>query len=286
MNILEENQMLSSPHHEKIIEELKEKIKQLEQDLLKLKDTTQSQLIQASKMSAIGQLAAGVAHEINNPLTTAYGFAELLIQEIQNPSHRKDLGKIIKSLERCEDITAKLLSFARFPQEVKKLEPTDVNKTLRLTLSLVASRLAFNKIKIVTALNNDLPKVDAIPSELQQVYMNLILNAQGAMPKGGKLIIKSSRIEIEQNEYVEIKIGDTGVGIPRENLERIFEPFFTTKEPGEGTGLGLSVSYGIIKNCFGSIEVTSELGEGTTFIIRLPALAGKENLGESSDGEW
>jgi PAS domain S-box-containing protein len=226
----------------------------------------QAQLVQSGKMAAVGQLAAGVAHEINNPLTVAYGFTELLLQEIQSPPIKKDLKKVLKSVERCQDITARILSFARFEPEAKKMEPVDVNKTLELTLSLLGNQLFSKKIKLVRKLAPNLPQVAAIPSHLEQVYMDLIFNAQDAMPQGGTLEIKT----IKTKDYVEIRFSDTGDGISEENLECIFEPFFTTKEPGQGVGLGLSVCHGIIKGYSGTLEVESKVGKGSTFIIRLP----------------
>ncbi|NQT29634.1 MAG: hypothetical protein HQ596_03590, partial [Candidatus Saganbacteria bacterium] len=248
--------------------------KELRQTLKDLR-FTQAQLVQAGKLAGIGQLAAGVAHEINNPLTTAYGFLELLLEEDLALSTKKDLKKIRVALERCKDITARLLSFTR-PAETKDLVLTDVNNTLKQTLSLMTSQLMHQNIELTQKLAPDLPEVLAIPAQLQQVYMNLIFNAQDAMPDGGELKIETRKTKVDQKEHVEIRISDTGMGIPAQNLERIFEPFFTTRRPGKGIGLGLSLSYAIIKEYSGSIEVESKVGEGTVFFINLPGLSSKQ----------
>ena len=231
-----------------------------------LKLATRRQIGQSEKLASIGRLAAGVAHEINNPLTGVLTFAHLLRQKPNmTEQDRQDLDLIIHETTRTAEIVRGLLDFARERPAVKEL--LDVNEVMRHTLRLIASQKPVKQVVIVEDLAASLPRVDADRNQLQQVLINLSLNACEAMPAGGTLLIAT----LADDGKVLVRLTDTGCGIKREDLGRIFDPFFSTKPVGKGTGLGLSVSYGIIQQHGGSIEVESEEGKGATFTIVLPA---------------
>ena len=233
----------------------------------RLKEYTQQQIMKSERLATLGQLAAGVAHEINNPLGAILMYSHLSLEEMgAEDSHRKNLEKVVVEATRCKNIVRGLLDFAR--QSVPNVEESDVNDLLRRTLSLLQNQALFQNIKITTALLPSLPKAMMDSSQIQQVFTNIIFNAAEAMAGEGELFVASRAAP--GGESIEIEFTDTGCGIPRENLEKIFDPFFTTKEVGRGTGLGLAVSYGIIARHKGAIEVKSEPGKGTTFIVRLP----------------
>jgi two-component system NtrC family sensor kinase len=207
-----------------------------------------------------------VAHEINNPLTGVLAFADLLREkENMDDQDREDLELIIRETKRAREIVRGLLDFARETPSVKSR--LNVNEVIQQTLMLLGKREAFQNIVIVDDLADGLPPVDGDKNQLQQVFVNLSLNACEAMPNGGTLLVSTSY----QDHRVVVKVTDTGCGIKRAHLDRVFEPFFTTKPVGKGTGLGLSVSYGIVQQHGGSLEVQSEEGKGTTFTILLPA---------------
>ncbi|MBI3291613.1 MAG: HAMP domain-containing protein [Elusimicrobia bacterium] len=229
----------------------------------------QTQVIQMHRMSALGQVAGGVAHELNNPLTGVLGPAQLLKQQLPlgNP-HREMIERIEASALRCRKIVRELLDFAR----PTKLEMEEVNLTALWedTLALCHSDLSVHNITVQKNLLAGLPLVRGSRQSLQQVFLNLVTNAWQAMPGGGTLTITTRLVA---NGWVETLVADTGLGIPRQHLTRVFEPFFTTKETGHGTGLGLSVSYGLIQRHGGSLEAQSEgAGKGTTFVVRLPSV--------------
>ncbi len=222
---------------------------------------------QTEKLAATGRLAAGVAHEINNPLTGVLTFAHLLREkENMDDQDRQDLDLIIHETTRAGEIVCGLLEFAR--ERPAEKEPLDVNDVVRRTVRLLGNQEAFQQIALREDFWEDLPRVDADMNQLQQVLLNLSLNACEAMPNGGTLTIST----LAQDQKVLVKVTDTGCGIKREHLDRIFEPFFSTKPTGKGTGLGLSVSYGIVQQHGGSLEVESEEGKGTTFTVVLPSL--------------
>jgi two-component system NtrC family sensor kinase len=225
------------------------------------------------KLASMGTLAAGVAHEINNPLAVILGFTDLLLERFPTESEEYD---ILKSIERqginAKRVVENLLSFARHKEH--RVEHLDVNKNIETVLSVMANTLRLNKISIKEELQHGLPLISGDAGELQQVFFNIINNAIHAMKGGGVLTITTRTLN---NEKVEIRITDTGHGIKKENRKRIFDPLFTTKEVGEGTGLGLSVSYGIITKHSGSITFETKTkeestGTGTTFIIIFPAI--------------
>jgi two-component system NtrC family sensor kinase len=226
----------------------------------------QSHLVQSEKLASIGKLAAGIAHEINNPLGGILIYSHLLLEDVpEGHPYRDNLQKIVKETTRCKSIVKGLLDFAR-PQE-PEWAPTDIHDLLVGCLSLTGRQALFQNIRVETDYQPSLPRIMADRAQLQQVFVNIIFNAAEAMEGKGTLTLRTS---CENGAEVVIEIADTGHGIKSEDKERIFEPFFTTKEVGKGTGLGLAISYGIIKKHNGTIDVRSEPGRGATFIIRLP----------------
>jgi two-component system NtrC family sensor kinase len=230
----------------------------------------EQQLIQSRKMAAIGNLTAGIAHELNNPLNNISLTIEALIDEFDQWSTQeklKMLHTVEAQIERAGATVANLLDFTR--RDESSFEELNVNDVVKRTVTLMANEINLNDITLEMDLGNNLPTVVGSAHDLQQVFLNILLNAVQAMPDKGVLSIKSRA----DNHSVKVDIADSGVGIPAENLDRVFDPFFTTKEVGKGTGLGLSVSYGIMKKHHGQVSVTSEIGKGTTFSVMLP-LAG------------
>ena len=225
------------------------------------------ELMQAERLAAVGQLAAGAAHEINNPLAIISARAQLLQFKEQDEKKGKELSLICSQIERISKILSNLMDFARpVPPSLQK---TDVHGILDQVLEFVTSDFKKYKISIARHYDPDLNHIKADPAQLEQVFLNLCINAQQAMEeKGGTLSVSTSLSQ--DREFAHITIEDQGVGISRENLEKVFDPFFTTKEQGKGTGLGLSTSYGIISNHLGEIDIDSEPGRGTKIIISLP----------------
>lgn len=226
---------------------------------------TQQELLHKERLASMGQLAAGVAHEINNPLGTILLFSDVMYKETaEDDPRRDDLKMIINEATRCKNIVADLLNFAR-QQEVLAQE-TDVHALLEKVIEGVRLQPIFEEVEFVRQFSPDLPTIQADPAQLQQVFVNLLNNAAEAMAGGGTVTLTTRPL----NGQVEIKISDTGCGIPEENLGKLFTPFFTTKALGKGTGLGLSIVYGIIKVHRGQIAVQSQVGQGTTFTMTLP----------------
>lgn len=223
------------------------------------------QLQHSEKLAAVGRLAAGLAHEIGTPLNIISGRAEYLLAEMEKGNPRtKSLSIIIEQIERIKRIIEQLLGYARVhpPQIV----PTPLSQVLSNVLALLDHELKRHRIEVELKVSEGLPDLAADPHLLQQVFVNLLLNACDAMPEGGYVRIAAQA----KDGWIEMSVEDTGCGIPPEDLPRIFDPFFTTKKTGEGTGLGLSVVYGIVRDHGGRIEVKSEVGIGTTFVISLP----------------
>jgi two-component system NtrC family sensor kinase len=240
----------------------------------KLKEYTSQQLMKSERLATLGQLAAGVAHEINNPLGAILMYTHLALEELEgNDNLRKNLEKAITEASRCKDIVKGLLDFAH--QTEPKIEEADINETLERILDVVKDQALFHNVRITKNICAYLPKVSVDVGQIQQVFTNVVLNAAEAMAGNGELTITTRTAS--DTEHIEIEFTDTGCGIPPQNLDKIFDPFFTTKEVGRGTGLGLAVSYGIIARHQGTIEVKSEPNSGTTFTIRLP-LKRKEKL--------
>jgi two-component system NtrC family sensor kinase len=238
-----------------------------------LHERARQQIGQSEKLASIGRLAAGIAHEINNPLTGVLTFAHLLKGKPgMGDEDRHDLDVIIHETTRVREIVRGLLDFARQSPPAKEM--LDLNGVIRLTMKLIRSQKEFGKVRIEEGLDPRLPPVLGDRNQLQQVFLNLSLNACEAMPVGGTLSIVTSADE----DGVKVVIRDTGTGIKKEHIDKIFNPFFTTKPVGKGTGLGLSVSLGTIEAHDGSIEVESAEGKGTAFTIRLPITAhGRES---------
>jgi len=253
------------------------------EDITKRKET-EVELIRAEKLASLGQLAASVAHEVNNPLAGILVYTTLFLKKyqekkLQTKETENQLSKIKKELERTSRIIRNLLDFSR--QSDADMRPIEINKVVEAALLLVRHQISLENIKLELKLGQDLPLVFAGFDQIQQILINLILNATQAMPEGGKLsiatsIAKNIRINESLKNTVRIDITDTGVGIPKENLGKLFTPFFTTKEKGKGVGLGLPVVHGIIERHKGKIEVISEVNRGTTFTIYMEAMDGKE----------
>jgi len=228
---------------------------------------THLQLVQSEKMASVGKLAAGVAHEINNPLGGILIYASLMLEDMpEEDPRRSDIKRIVQETTRCKEIVKSLLEFGH--QSGPKLEPVDINRTIVDGLFFLENQAIFHNIEIIKDLDSLLPRVMGNASQLKQVFMNMVVNAADAMAGKGKLIIKT-RLNKDKS-LVNVEFSDTGVGIPEENLSKIFDPFFTTKEVGKGTGLGLAVCYGIAEKHGGRIDVESRIGKGTTFRIILP----------------
>jgi PAS domain S-box-containing protein len=229
----------------------------------KEREKLERQLLQSDKLATIGQLAAGVAHEINNPLANISLYAQMLSEEIK--AGKPDIKKL-EIIEEQVDVAAKivnsLLEFSR--QREPEISHINVNREITKVLDIIGHQFA--GIEVIRDFDPDLPEISADPTQIQQVFINIITNAIQAMPNGGRIVISTKKKE----DKVEIKISDTGVGIPKEHLSKIFDPFFTTKEIGRGTGLGLSICYGIIERHNGTISVESEVGKGTTVTVELP----------------
>jgi PAS domain S-box-containing protein len=242
----------------------------------------EEQLRQAQKMEAIGRLAGGVAHDFNNILTVISGYSELLLRQCPDPAdpRREDILLIKNASERATNLTRQLLAFSR----QQNMRPQVVNLNLVITnVEKMLYRLLTAEIELTTTLAADLGQVRADPGQIDQVLMNLVVNARDAMPRGGQLTIKTKNVNLNQTHirrhfkvppgaYVVLTVTDTGTGIDDNTLRQIFDPFFTTKETGKGTGLGLSTVYGIVRQSDGHIIVESELDQGTTFQIYLPRL--------------
>lgn len=234
----------------------------------------QHQLSQQEKLASIGQLAGGFAHEINNPIGGILVFAQMLLREMdQKSSHYQDVVEIENAAQRCKSIVEGMLDFARQRPVRSKLEPTNFHAAIESAVRFAAvGHNAGGRCDIHIDLKAKLHEGQGDKNRLIQVILNLCTNALQAMPKRGVLTVKTSNTKKSQMVYLDIAIKDTGTGIKKEHLQKIFDPFFTTKEPGQGTGLGLSVVHGIIQDMGGSIDVESKLGGGTTFYIQIPLL--------------
>ncbi|KPA12113.1 PAS/PAC sensor signal transduction histidine kinase [Candidatus Magnetomorum sp. HK-1] len=229
-------------------------------------EKAQVQILQSEKMASLGKLAAGVAHQLNNPLGGITLFTKLVLEEYDlEEAAREDLSRILRDAERCRDTVKELLEFAR--QTRHMMRPNDINRAISRTLFLLENQTLFHNIDIIKQLTPGLPPAHSDVQQLNHVFMNIILNAADAMEGRGALTVITSQSDDKQ--YVVVTIEDTGPGIPEDVLPHIFEPFYTTKEEGKGTGLGLSLVYGIVQNHGGTI-VANTGTDGTTFTIQLP----------------
>ena len=238
------------------------------QEVVRRLRENEEQLIQAEKLTSLGQMAASIAHEINNPLAGVLMYTKLLAKKITGGTFRKEealdyLSKMESEVSRCSRIIRNLLDFARQTEPMLRL--VDINQVMEQVLSIVSHQAQLQNVEIVKEFRPSLPSVMADFDQLQQVFTNLTLNAIQAMPSGGKLTLRSSAVDSE----VRVDVQDTGCGISKENMSKLFTPFFTTKEKGKGVGLGLAVVHGIIERHKGRIKVQSEMGKGTTFSVYL-----------------
>jgi signal transduction histidine kinase len=235
--------------------------------------STQAQLIQREKLSAVGEFVAGVAHELNNPLTSLIGFAELLQMSEIDEKQAAHVNFIVKSSQRCHKIVQNLLGFAR--QHAPERKVVKVSDPIDTVIELLAYEMRTSNIELATSYNPTLPVIIGDAHQLQQVILNVLNNARQAIMetrKAGKIRVTTERA----GHLVKIIIADNGPGITAENLRKVFDPFFTTKPVGQGTGLGLSLCYGIIKEHGGTIHVESEFGAGATFTIELPSASASQ----------
>ncbi|MGD0611667.1 MAG: GAF domain-containing protein [Anaerolineales bacterium] len=239
------------------------------QERITAQRVAESRLVQAGKLAAVGEMAAGIAHELNNPLTTVTGFAELVMDELpEGSSARTDLELVLREANRASGVVRRLLDFARQNESVRSR--TDPNEIVTDVLALVNHLLHTSGVRVTPDLGERLPWISVDRNQIKQVVLNLVHNALHAMPAGGELHITTGKHRREKRDWLTIRIQDSGTGIPAENLEHIFEPFFTTRSKEGGTGLGLSVSYGIVADHGGFIEVESTAGKGSTFNVWLP----------------
>jgi len=262
-------------------------------------------LIQSAKMAALGEMAGGIAHEIRNPLAVTSSAAQILLKKGDDPKLRKECAqKIRAAANRAAEIIENLLRFARPSEGLVDL--VDVNSTIEDTLSMIEHQISLQGIEIRKRLASPLPPMIGNRNQLQQVFMNIILNAYHAMPRGGTLTIstrakgevRSEKLEVRGKDndapphfspltshFVEVSFQDTGCGIPEENLSRIFDPFFTTMPVGQGTGLGLSIAYSIVRHHNGSIRVESQVGKGSTFTVSLPLGSSVKEIAGDKEGQ-
>ncbi len=236
----------------------------------------EKQLIQSARMAAVGQMAAGIAHELNNPLTTISGFVEMALENLPGDDPlSEDLRTVLSESRRARDVVRRLLNFARQTENLRSLK--DLNQLVREVVLLIQHQAQNDGIHIQTELAEGLPFIAIDPNQIKQVCLNLVQNALQAMPEGGYLFFITGQRRHQKREGLVLAIRDTGNGIPSENLERIFDPFFTTRPIGEGTGLGLSVSYGIVTEHGGFVDVESAVGRGSCFTVWLPLEVSAEN---------
>lgn len=236
---------------------------------LEAQQQAESRLVQAAKLAAVGEMAAGIAHELNNPLTTVTGFAELILDETpQADQRRADMEMVLREGLRARSVVRRLLEFARQGEHTRAR--SDLNEILDDVLALTRHFIHTSGVQLELKLDKDLPWVAVDSNQIKQVFLNLLHNALHAMPTGGTLRICSEVARRDERPWAVVRIEDTGIGIEEKDLERIFEPFFTTRGGRGGTGLGLSVTYGIVMDHGGKIEVKSRPGEGATFSVWLP----------------
>jgi signal transduction histidine kinase/ActR/RegA family two-component response regulator len=248
-------------------------------DALEALRNTEKQLVQSQKLEAVGRLAGGISHDFNNLLTVILGYSDISMRHLsEDHPLRRNLEEIVRASERAAALTRQLLAFSR--KQVMQPKVFDIN-TVVTELEKMLRRMIGEDIELRVSLQSGLGNIKADPVQLEQVIMNLVVNARDAMPKGGKLSIETTNVyldesyardhvSVEPGHYIMLAISDTGSGMDAETKQRIFEPFFTTKAPGKGTGLGLSMVYGIVRQSGGNIWVYSEEGTGTTFKIYFP----------------
>jgi two-component system NtrC family sensor kinase len=238
------------------------------QDRMEAQRQAEMQLIRSARLAAVGEMAAGVAHELNNPLTTVAGFIELVLDELpEGMPQREDLELVMREAKRARGVVRRLLDFSRPGDNIRV--NTDLNELVSEVLTLVQHLIRTNGVELRVQLREELPWIPVDPNQIKQVLLNLVHNALQAMPRGGVLTVTTEPAERDGIQWLTVAVEDTGAGILPEDLERIFEPFFTTRPVGSGTGLGLSVSYGIITEHGGFIEVESVPDDGSRFTVWL-----------------
>jgi two-component system NtrC family sensor kinase len=242
-------------------------------------EDTQVQLLQAEKMSSLGKLAAGVAHQINNPLGGITLFAKLMLEEYTlEKGAQEDLHRILRDAERCQNTVKELLEFTRQTRHL--MQPNNINDALARTLFLLENQTLFQNIDLKKEFQPDLPLVLSDAQQLYHLMMNIILNAAQAM--GGNGILHLKTYYLKTQDRVCMEISDTGPGIPEKDLPHIFEPFFTTKDEGKGTGLGLSLAYNIVESHGGRMSARNNQGQGASFVVELPS-ASKDQKGDKRE---
>ncbi len=231
--------------------------------------SAENRLIQAAKLAAVGEMAAGIAHELNNPLTTVTGFSELILEELpQDSTFRHELEMVSREAHRASDVVRRLLDFSR--QGERTRIRADLNEVVNDVIALTRHLIQTNSVNLSLQLTDELPWVSIDHNQMKQVLLNLIHNALQAMPKGGELQVSTTTAKREDRDWIIMAVKDGGIGILPADQDRVFEPFFTTKGDRGGTGLGLSVTYGIVTDHGGSIEISSEPNKGSTFAVWLP----------------
>jgi two-component system NtrC family sensor kinase len=231
--------------------------------------SAENRLIQAAKLAAVGEMAAGIAHELNNPLTTVTGFSELVLEDLpQDFSYRTELEMVSREAHRASDVVRRLLDFSR--QGERARIRASLNEVVNDVIALTRHLIQTNNVNLTLQLAENLPWVLIDHNQMKQVLLNLIHNALQAMPKGGEMSVGTGTASREEGGWVVMWVKDSGVGISPADQNRVFEPFFTTKGDRGGTGLGLSVTYGIVSDHGGTIEIASEPNQGSTFTVWLP----------------
>jgi signal transduction histidine kinase len=251
------------------------KMKEMSDDFSKEVKELEERLIRSERLSIVGQVAAGYSHELNNSLSSMLGYTQFVQHNIS--TNHPELSDLLDNMEtisnqiaRASNITQNLLDLSRKSPSEKK--PTEVQKVIDQVLSYVEYRLRSLEIKVIRDYESQLPQISVDPGKIEQVFLNLIINACHAMPEGGTLQIKVSRVKSNERDIVRLQLTDTGNGISKENMQKIFDPFFSTRNESGGTGLGLFVSRRIVESYQGIIEVESEENNGTTFTVEFPSL--------------
>jgi signal transduction histidine kinase len=264
--------VITSSNQYQRLQETNRQLREIEIELkarMEAQHSAESRLVQAAKLAAVGEMAAGIAHELNNPLTTVTGFSELVLEDMpEGSANRAELEMVLREARRASDVVRRLLDFSRQGERVRVR--ADLNEVVNDVVALTRHLIKTNGVTLTLNLDEGLPWVSIDDNQMKQVLLNLIHNALQAMPAGGELLVSTYKAGHDEREWVVMAIKDSGVGIRSADRDRVFEPFFTTKGDSGGTGLGLSVTYGIVTDHGGNIEISSEPGKGSTFAVWLP----------------